>query len=158
MRKIIYTLLIVVLLAACAPQAIAPISTPAPDSPVSSDMTPEGDMPKAPYLPQPEDSALERAPAFLDSADLLIMESFPPQYLLNLSGALPTPCHALRVVVAPLTTENVINVEVYSVVDPSLICAQVLQPFSQGINLGSFPAGKYSVQIKDGPTLEIEAP
>ncbi len=158
MLKFIYPLLILVLLAACAPQAASP-TTPAPDSPVSSDMTPGGEMPEAPYLPQPGDTELERGNAFIDSAEILVLESFPPQFLLNLGGSLPTPCHQLRVSASPPDSENVIAVTVYTVVDPNTICIQVLQDFIQGVNLGGFPAGTYTVQINGGEqSLSFEAP
>ncbi len=154
MKYIIYSLLIVYLLAACAP------SGPSPNAPVSSGdpATPGSEMPPRPSLPLPEDTALERGPAFLDSADLLVLESFPPQYMLSLAGSLPTPCHQLRVNVSPPNAENVIVVTVYSLVDPEVMCIQVLQAFNENINLGSFPPGKYSVQIDGGPTLEFDAP
>jgi hypothetical protein len=154
MKPIIYILLIFSLLTACAPL------TPPPDAPVSSDETPVpgSETPQRPSLPLPKDTALERAPAFLDSADLLVLESFPPQYMLSLAGSLPTPCHQLRVAISPPDAENVIAVAVYSLVDPNMICIQVLQSFTENINLGSFPPGKYTVQIDGGPTLEFDAP
>lgn len=152
MKHLILIVLIFALLAACAP------ATPPPDAPVSSDDTPSGQPPQRPSLPQPGDSALERAPAFLDSANLLVLESFPPQFMLSLAGSLPTPCHQLRVAVSPPDAENGIDVAVYSVVDPNTMCIQVLQGFTENVNLGSFAAGKYTVRIENGPTLEFEAP
>lgn len=154
MKTIIYIFLIFSLLAACAPL------TPAPDAPVSSNETPVrgSETPQRPSLPLPEDTTLERGPAFVDSAEVLILESFPPQYMLSLAGSLPTPCHQLRVNVSPPDAENVIVVTVYSLVDPNMICIQVLQSFAENINLGSFAPGKYAVQIDGGPILEFDAP
>lgn len=154
MKPLIY-IFAILMMAACAPAAHP---TPSPDVPVSSENTPGAEAPPAPYLPQAQDATLQRGPVFLDSADLLVMESFPPQFLLSLAGSLPTPCHMLRVNVVQPDAENAIAVEVYSVVDPNVTCIQVLQSFSQGINLGSFPAGRYRVQINAEKTLEFDAP
>ena len=101
------TLLIVA--AACAPLSAptaAPATQPAvaPDQPVSATPLPPDSSPEpAPtpaYAPQPGDAALIRGEVFLDSAQLLIRESYPPQVTLTLAGSLPTPCHQLRVAVA----------------------------------------------------------
>jgi hypothetical protein len=75
------------------------------------------------------------------------MESFPPQFMLSLKGNLPTPCHQLRVNVNPPDADNKIMVDVYTVSNPDMICAQVLQPFSETIELGTFPGGHYSVCV-----------
>jgi len=99
------------------------------------------------YLPEPGDSALSRGKVFIDSSDLLIMESYPIQVALALKGSLPTPCNQLRVVANPPDGQNRIQVEVYSVVDPEQMCVQVLEPFEVNLNLGSFPTGHYTVLV-----------
>ena len=62
-------------------------------------------------------------------------------------GDLPTPCHDLRAIINPPDEENKIVVEVYTVVNPDVICAQVLQPFEESLDLGTFSAGHYTVWI-----------
>jgi hypothetical protein len=64
-----------------------------------------------------------------------------------LQGALPTPCNQLRVIARSPDEQNRIQVDVYSVVDPSQVCAQVLEPLDANIGLGSFPTGHYSVWV-----------
>lgn len=146
------------LLGACSPAALpttpthpptTPTATPAaPDQPVAA--TPGGPQAPAlppPYQPQPGDAALTRGQAFIDEQTLLVLESFPPQIRLALTGTLPTPCHQLRVAVAAPDAQNRIQVDVYSVVDPGEICTQVLEPFQVSLPLEQYPAGTYSVWV-----------
>jgi hypothetical protein len=126
-------------------------STPAPDLPVSSSDSPATnptEEPSAmPYVPQPDDIRLSRENIFIEEKGLLIRESYPPQIALEISGNLPTPCHQLKAVIAGPDAENKIKVDVYTVVDPNLMCAQVLKPFSENIELGTFPSGHYTVWV-----------
>ena len=128
--------------------------TPAPYSPGGPFLMYGGGTPAAtpPWAPQPGDAALNRGEVFLDGAEVILLESFPMQARLRLVGSRPTPCHALRVVVSPPDADNAIAVEVYTVVDPSQICTQVLEPFEETIPLGSFPtaehpSGTYTVLV-----------
>ncbi|MBL8090219.1 MAG: hypothetical protein KF758_13185 [Anaerolineales bacterium] len=127
-----------------------------PDEPVSDspDSNPSG---TADYLPKPEDGLLTRGEAYIDSTDLLTMESYPLQFMLNLKGNTPTPCHQLRVLVNSPDVENKILVEVYSVSDPSAICVQVLSPFEVNIPLGSFATGKYVLLVNGNQVAEFDA-
>lgn len=101
---------------------------------------------------------MDRGQVFVDETQLLVMESFPPQYLLQVSGSLPTPCHSVRASISEPDAQNQINVEVFSLVDPNLTCVQVLEPFQTGINLGSLPQGSYTVLLNGEQVAEIEAP
>jgi hypothetical protein len=100
---------------------------------------------------------LTRESVYLDSVDLLTMESNPLQFSLALAGNLPTPCNQLRVAVSPPNAENQILVDVYSLSTPGTICAEVLQPFSQNVPLGSFPAGHYTVWVNGRQMGEFDA-
>ena len=130
-------------------------ATPSPDTPVNN-LTP---LPPsdAPYEPQPGDDALTRGPAFVETTDILVLESFPLQFQLSLSGNLPTPCHALRIVVDKPDANSNIAVDVYSVVDPNAICLQVLQGFQASVSLGSFPAGHYTITVNGEVAGEFDA-
>lgn len=97
------------------------------------------------YAPQPQDAALERGNLYIDSAEVVLMESYPVQVRLLLQGSLPTPCHLLRAV-ASIANDR-IEVEVYSLADPAQICTQVLQPFDAGIPLGAYTQGSFSVWV-----------
>jgi hypothetical protein len=99
------------------------------------------------YDPQPGDETLSRGEVFIDSTSLLVLESYPPQFRLSVSGSLPTPCHQLRAVVSAPDASNGIAVDVYSLMDPTALCAQVLQPFTVSISIPTPPQGKYSVTV-----------
>ena len=140
-------LLILILLGtACAP--LEP--TPGPDTavtspPVDSMLTNEPST--NPLAPEPGDSDLTRGNVYINEASLIIRESFPPQVSLTLAGDLPTPCNQLRVESSPADAENKIVVDVYSVIDPDEMCTQVLEPFEESIDLGTFPTGHYTVWV-----------
>jgi len=74
-------------------------------------------------------------PVYIDSADLLIMESYPVQVALHIVGNLPTPCHEFRSAVAASDDQNRIFVTAWSEADPAAICAQVLQPFDTSLSI-----------------------
>ena len=148
MRHLIILLIAVTLITACVPMSAG---TPGPDAPVvnpTENGNPTQAQPAMPsYAPQPNDINLSRADAFVDEMGLLIRESYPPQITLGISGNLPTPCHQLRANINTPDIENKINVEVYTVVDPNMMCTQVLKPFQENIDLGTFPSGHYSVWV-----------
>lgn len=153
--------LLLSILVACAP-AHPSISSPREvpsDGPVSSEIPsphpiistplPTFSLPTMipmPYMPRNEDARLMRGAVFLESADVLVLESYPPQYVLNLQGTLPTPCHELRVQAQPPDAEGNVRIEVYSVTDPQKICIQVLKPFAVQIPLLS-GTGEYTFWV-----------
>lgn len=151
-NALMLVLAISLLLAACASAAATPSGG---DAPVN------GDTPQAPgspdYSPQAGDVKLTRGAVYLNSVDLLTMESFPLQFSLALKGDLPTPCNKLRVRIAQPDERRVIAAAVYSVVDPAMACAQVLEPFEVNIPLGSFPAGHYTVLVNGEKAAEFDA-
>lgn len=141
-RKLV---LLMLLVASCAPQA-----TSAPDAPVTGvpgDNMSTNEPPTNPFAPQSGDKDLMRGNVYLDESSLVIRESFPPQISLSMSGNLPTPCNSLRAEVSPPDPENKIAVDLYSVTDPNKVCIQVLTPFDESIDLGTFPTGHYSVWV-----------
>ncbi len=162
MRYKIFLLLIVILLVSCAPsqQPSPEPGTVPPDmavtSPPQDDPTTNEPM-ENPLAPQPDDSKLTRGNVFIEESGLLIRESYPPQISLGLSGNLPTPCHQLRAEISDPNADNKIDVDVYTVVDPNLLCTQVLKPFQEYIDLGTFPSGHYSVWVNDELAGEFDS-
>jgi hypothetical protein len=144
-------------LAACANQPAAPGTEPtgstasgnggSPNEPVSSNDPQTGEPGRAPWEPAPGDKDLARGKVFVDTSEILTLESYPPQFLLHLTGSLPTPCHQLRANVQPPNEQDQIQVALYSVVDPEQICVQVLEPFEVNLPLGSFAQGSYTVLL-----------
>lgn len=151
MKLLILVFTAVLLATACTPAAtpatLPPdtvVTSPAITNPATSE-TPV--MP--PYAPQPGDFNFERSTVFLGETVLILRESFPVQVALGLGGELPTPCHQLRAIVNPPDAENKILVEAYTVVNPQLNCIQVLKPFQEMIELGTFPNGHYTVWVNE---------
>jgi hypothetical protein len=110
-----------------------------------------------PFAPQPGDADLTRGNVYIDEASLIIRESFPPQISLALAGNLPTPCNRLRVAISAPDSENKINAEIYSVIDPNQVCIEVLEPFEEQIDLGTFPTGHYSVWVNGALAGEFDS-
>jgi len=91
---------------------------------------------------------------YIDSMELLTLESFPPQFRLHITGSTPTPCHQLRVAVEEPNDVGKILVKIYSVSDPQAICIQVLAPFDISIPINVGVAGTFTV-IANGQDLGI---
>ena len=167
MKYLLPLVLLAALLAACGPAAT---STPAPDSTATSPNRPDShtaspirtdhpaeEPPAMPFAPKPGDAKLTRGIIFIEEKGLVIRESYPPQIALGFSGNLPTPCHEIRAEISEPDAENKINVDVYSVVDPNMICTQVLKPFMENIELGTFPDGHYSVWLNGEMVGEFDS-
>jgi hypothetical protein len=110
--------------------------------------------------PEPGNAGADREPVYIDSADLLIAESFPVQVRLHIVGNLPSPCHEFQFEVEASDGENQIHVTAYSTIDPAAMCAQVLQPFDQTINISmaSGANGTYSVWLNGEQVGEFSYP
>ena len=149
MRTLMLVMLAVVV-TACAPAAPTElpsdsvVTQPAVTDPIVTE-TPESPS----YSPNPMDINFQRGTVFISESQLILRESFPVQVALELSGELPSPCHQLRVNVQPPDEENKILVEAYTVINPKLNCIQVLKPFEQIVELGTFPGGHYTVWVNE---------
>lgn len=79
------------------------------------------------------------------SADLRVMESFPIQVMLDVTGDKPTPCHEI------FWTANddgdVIEIEMISQIASDQQCAQVIEPFTIAVPLGSWADESRQVQL-----------
>lgn len=137
-----------------SPTTPAEKGTPMPQPPAR---TPMGSEMPLPYAPQESDAHLMRESVYLESVDLVTQESYPRQYMLALRGALPTPCHELRVRATEPEALK-IQVEVYSVVDGSKICIQVLQPFEAMYPLRPLELGTYTVWVNGKEVGKIQLP
>ena len=109
------------------------------------------------FIPGPADSNLMRGEVYLDSTELLTLESFPLQFMLSLQGSLPTPCHQLRLAVSPPDAGNRIDVAVYSVSKPDEICIQIIEAFEVNVPLGSFPEGRYTLWVNGEMVAEFQS-
>jgi hypothetical protein len=145
------------LLSACAAQDNT--NNYDPNKPVSSDDTP---IPVEPDggIGGAGDEGKTRGNAYINDVQLMIMESYPVQISLAVSGDLPTPCNELRYAIEQPDEENRIYVEVYSVIDPGMMCVQVLDPFAKNISLPvqGLPDGTYAVYVNGELVGEFSYP
>lgn len=102
---------------------------------------------RSPLDPIPGEESMIRGTVTINKSDLLIMESYPLQIALEVEGELPSPCHYLRAEVSEPEAQNRIQVDLYSLSDPEVVCIQVLEPFTTNISLGSFQDGNYTVWL-----------
>jgi len=163
MMGIFFLMMTAVLLAACGRGEMVPPPDPTrnPDTSVESPgVNPTQDSGESAglYDPQPGDDALQRGNVYLDQASVLLMESFPPQVGVNLVGNLPTPCHNLRIAIDEPDEDNNIRLDVYTVTPTDLVCAEVLKPFEANLNLGSYPAGQYTILVNENQIGEVILP
>jgi hypothetical protein len=110
------------------------------------------------WEPQPGDDQLTHGNIYIDNQQILTLESFPPQFMLEMKGNLPTPCHTLRVKVDPPNASQQIQVDVYSLAKPDEICVQMLQAFQVSVPLKDLPPGTYEVLVNMQPVGELTVP
>lgn len=96
---------------------------------------------------RPDGPGATRGPAYVDSVQLLFLESWPVQVRAVVRGSLPTPCHRLGWDRSGPDASGRITLDVYSATEADVICAQVLEPFSQTIDLSSFVTGSYVLVV-----------
>lgn len=142
--------------------AVEPLPTSEPTQPELVDETPYPppiDFYTQPVYPYPGEQGaegMERGEVFIDSTEVVIRESLPAQAVLTVKGNLPTPCHHVSYVVNEPDDQNRIMVEIFSLVDPAVLCTQVLEPFEEQVELGSLTSGKYSVWVNGEQVTEFE--
>ena len=95
----------------------------------------------------PVDGGISSGPpdeVFVDTAEIVALESFPVQVRLLVRGSLPTPCHRIETSVESF--DDRILVSLWSVPGEGL-CATVLEPFEVSIPLGTFGAANLPVLL-----------
>lgn len=107
-----------------------------------------------------DDQGKVPASARVESAELLILESYPVQVMLVVSGATPTPCHEFRFNINEADADNQIFVEIFSMVDPGEVCVEMEQPFEENISLpvAGLPDGVYQVFVNGELVGEFSYP
>lgn len=151
MKKSILPLALSFLLLSISGCALVPDQPPTP--------TPTPPLPPSGFEPQPGDEKLQRDRVLLDmeNSSLVVRESLPPQVSVNLNGSLSDPCHELRVVVSQPNAQREINLDVYSVYDPNMMCIMVIRPFSVVIPLGTYTGGHFTVYVNRQLIGEFDA-
>lgn len=101
-------------------------------------------------------AGMTRGPVYIDETELLLLESFPVQIELVIRGALPTPCASLEWLVEAPDDQGRIQVEAFSLQDPTIDCIQVLQEMEESLAIGSYSEGVYSVWLNGELVGEFE--
>ena len=83
----------------------------------------------------------------IDSAILLVMESYPMRVSLALRGELPSPCHELVWEVVGPNDKNIVEVTTYAESDGGSFCIQMLEPFEHNIPIGDFTELDFRVRL-----------
>ena len=136
-----------ILLGVLALVLVTPACGNGPEDPVDSDGIPSSTTRQAEI---PEDAS----PFFVDTAEILLMESFPVQVALSVTGSLPTPCH--QPVWEVQDDGQALHVTLASVADPEMACIQVLEPAELSIPLGSFESGARTVILNGEEVGDFE--
>jgi hypothetical protein len=97
-------------------------------------------------------------PAPIDGLEMLVLESFPPQYMLHVKAGLPSGC------AQPLSHRvvgrqgNVVRVEVLNSLPDNAICTAIYGMYELNINLGSdFTSGQTYIVRVNGKELTFRA-
>ena len=154
MRRIVVVLVLAVLATACgAPDVIgggddpAPTTSIDPDQPVDSGDEPIVEPGPVGSIPEPRppiEGSVDRE-VTVTGADVRIMESFPVQVVLDVTGEKPTPCHEIFWTVED--DGDVIEIEMISQVASEQVCAEVIEPFTIAVPLGSWAGESREIQL-----------
>ena len=142
-KSILFCALMVTLVAACGPKTVAEA------------FVFEGNNP---YAPQAGDGDLIYGDITMDSSAVFLMESQPPQMMVNFSYFQPTPCHQLRVEVSGPDDKNQINLKAYVLAEKDVPCTltALATPLPASLSLGSLPSGHYFVFLNGNQIGEFD--
>lgn len=130
---------------------------PTKNEPVIIDVSPGTE----PDYPDGKNQA-NQPPVFVDSIQVSIMESFPVQVSVTISGSLPDSCTSITDITTSLDEGvNTFSIQINTSRPEGAMCAEVLMPFEETIMLetASLEAGTYTVEINgitDTFTLETD--
>lgn len=155
MRRQLVILALAAIIAACgSPDVIgsggdpAPTTSIDPDQPVDSDddepIVEPGEVGSIPEPRPPIDGSVD-GEVWVTGADVRIMESFPVQIMLDVTGEKPTPCHEIFWTVED--DGEVIAIEMLSQVAVDQTCAQVIEPFTIAVPLGSWSEESREIEL-----------
>ena len=94
-----------------------------------------------PATSQTPGGAMVPRPVFIDEVEVLLLESYPVQVRAIVRGNLPTPCHRLVWTLGEPGTDGTIALDLASEADAGAVCAEVLEPFEETVDVGSFTSG-----------------
>jgi hypothetical protein len=83
----------------------------------------------------------------IETVDAMILESFPVQISLHVTGYQPDGC-TFPVQVEQTRDGNTISVKIYRILPPDIMCTMQLVPYDENIRLdGGFESGEYTIDV-----------
>ncbi len=92
-------------------------------------------------------------PVYVNSTEILYLESFPVQLDLLVEGSLPTPCHEPMWEIDD--TGSSVDVRLWSEAPPEAACIAILEPVELRIPLGSYETANVAVSLNGDPVGRI---
>lgn len=119
-----------------------------------NDDTPNGNGNGTDATPEPG-SGFITSPLQIELVDVLILESYPQQYMVHVKGIIPDSCTTAR---EPEIQEDdqTITITILGEKPAGVACAQVISDYEQNIPLGTRDPGEYTV-IVNGVTATFTA-
>ena len=91
----------------------------------------------------------------VEKVDALIMESYPAQISLHVTGYQPDGC-IYPVQVEQTRDGNTVSVKIYRILPPDIMCTMQLVPYDENIKLdGSFESGDYTIDV-NGTVVNVK--
>ncbi len=113
--------------------------------------------PTGPANPTSPSGGGQGTPVYVDSLDILTLESFPVQMRAIVKGNLPDACTTISAV-SSKRDGNTFKIEIVTTRPADALCAQMLVPFEQSVALdvAGLKAGTYTVVAGDvSETFEL---
>jgi hypothetical protein len=153
-RRVVILTFAAVAVACASPDVIgnggdpAPTTSIDPDQPIDSGgdepIVEPGEVGSIPEPRPPIDGNVD-GDVWVTGADVRIMESFPVQIMLDVTGEKPTPCHEIFWTVDD--DGEVIEIEMISQVAAEQVCAEVIEPFNIAVPLGSWAEESREIEL-----------
>jgi hypothetical protein len=116
-----------------------------------------GGQPVQPIFPTPtpvEEADMVQVPHVIESVDALLLESFPVQIQLHVTGYQPDGCE-FPVQVEQQRDGNDVTVRIYRTVPVDVVCPLMIVGYDEMIRLeGGFESGTYTIDV-NGTTVEV---
>ena len=91
----------------------------------------------------------------IENVDAMILESFPAQISLHITGYQPDGC-TFPVQVEQTREGNIVSVKIYRILPPDIMCTMQLVPYDENIKLdGSFESGDYTIDV-NGTVVDVK--
>lgn len=87
-----------------------------------------------------------RADTIIESAEVLVLESFPPQLMLNVKGSQPDGCD-YPVQIEQNQEGKTITVHIFRELPMDIMCPMILREYEASIPLGSLDPGEYKIDV-----------